>query len=418
MEKMKILASRRGLTCLLDEKPFDGINGSGKHCNWSITVDGQNLLNPGDHPETNVRFLAFLSCMVRAIDEYQALLRATAASEGNDRRLGGNEAPPAIVSMFLGDDLEELVNAVANGDTATLDSSSTLDLGAEVIPNFRRDTSDRNRTSPFAYTGQKFEFRMPGSQDNLSDAVMVINSALASAVFEFNILAQKAVGDLKKSEIDNKAFVNSEIMKIAAEFFAAHKRILYSGNGYSEKWVAEAKARGLANLPTTADALPQWVSDKSVELFQKFNILNEAELNSRYISYLEKYNKLINIKANVMHRMTKRTYIPAISAYAAEIAQQINDIKKANGEAKLHHQNKLLNELLEGLQQINENLDTVSQFKEQVAGIEDEQRKADFNAHHFVPAMQKLRESVDKMEHICSRDYWPVPSYNNMLFYV
>lgn len=405
MEKMKLLASKFGMACLLHERPFEGINGSGKHCNWSITANGKNLLDPGSTDEDNLRFFAILACVIAAVDDYQELLRMSVASIGNDRRLGGNEAPPSIVSIFLGEDMENLINAISSGKSYKNMKEDQMDLGVSVLPRIMRDGSDRNRTSPFAFTANKFEFRMPGSEANLSDSLVVLNTAFASAMSDF-------CDELDKSKLE----LEDAILKVAAKTIQKHKRIMFDGDGYSKEWEKEAKKRGLANNKTTADALPCLISKKSINLFEKFNVLSKRELESRYIIKLEKYNKLVNIEARAMHRMAKRTYIPAISAYAAEVAKQINECKISKVEMK--HQKILLDELLEGVNDIHEALYFVNILNSKAQKINEEQKRANHNAHKLVPAMENLRHAVDKMEHIMSRDFWPVSSYNNLLFYV
>ncbi|MDO5328561.1 MAG: glutamine synthetase III [Coriobacteriia bacterium] len=403
MEKMKLLASKFNMACLLHERPFDGINGSGKHCNWSISADGKNLLDPGTSDEDNLRFFAVLACVIAAVDDYQELLRMSVASIGNDLRLGGNEAPPAIVSIFLGSDLDKMIKAISSGKSYQ-SLKDEMDLGVSVLPRIMRDGSDRNRTSPFAFTANKFEFRMPGSQVNLSDSITVLNTAFASALSDF-------CDQLDKSKLE----LDDAVMTIAATTINKHKRILFDGDGYSKDWEREAKKRDLTNYKTTAEALKCISDKKSIKLFEKFNVLSETELKSRYVIKLEKYNKLMNIEATVMHRMTKRQYIPAISAYASEIARQIKEcsISKVN----LKHQKILLDELLEGLNNIHEALYFVNDLNRRAKRIKNEQKRADFNANKLAPSMLNLRNAVDRMEHITARDYWPVPSYNNMLFY-
>ena len=303
MEKMRLLASHYGLVCLQHEKPFEFINGSGKHNNWSIAVGGKNLLDPGENPMENLRFLVFLTCVIEAVDEYQELLRMSAASAGNDHRLGANEAPPAIVSMFLGDELGAIVDALVEGRDYSEADRVSMDLGVSVLPNFQKDNTDRNRTSPFAFTGNKFEFRMPGSAQNLSDANMVLNTAMAKSL--------KGFADQMEGK-EGEAFEAAAIDYIKRTL-TDHARIIFNGDGYAHEWEEEAARRGLANHRTTADALPCMVDQKSIDLFAEFGVLTETELRSRYEVKLEKYNKIMNIECRTMKRLVRRDYLPAIN---------------------------------------------------------------------------------------------------------
>ena len=413
MEKMQLLASKYNLACLLHERPFEGINGSGKHCNWSVCAGGFNLLDPGKTDSEIVRFIAFLSCVIAGVDEYQELIRASVASAGNDCRLGGNEAPPAIISIYLGDALSNIINAVMSGHSYEAMTDSKMDLGVSVLPQIMRDSSDRNRTSPFAFTANKFEFRMPGSQMNLSDCVMVLNTAIAKSIYDFNKLLEKG-----KSKIGNSKKFQNFVLSCCAKTLKDHKRIIFNGDGYSSAWEKEAKKRGLSNNVTTADALPCMINKNSVELFEAFGVLTEEELKSRYVISLEKYNKLINIESRLMHRMVKRTFLPAINEYASELSSQINEITMAQNTFKLQNQKASLKKLLSGLEDIYDSLDKLDNLRDSAKAIKDEQKKANHNAKKLVPAMKELRHCVDSMEHIVPRDWWPVPSYNSMLFYV
>lgn len=410
MEKMRLLASHHGLVCLLHEKPFEGINGSGKHNNWSISADNKNLLDPGDSPMENLRFLVFLTGVIQAVDEYQELLRASAASAGNDHRLGANEAPPAIVSIFLGDELGAVVDALISDheDGYANNDKVRMDLGVTVLPKFFKDTTDRNRTSPFAFTGNKFEFRMPGSNMNLADCNTVLNTAMAKSL--------KMFADALEG-VDPEDF-NKEALAYIKRTLKDHRRIIFNGDGYAPEWEEEAARRGLANNKTTADALPCFKEQKSIDLFEEFGVLSEAELLSRYEVKLEKYNKLINIEGRVMRRMVRRTYLPAINAFATDVANGINSFKAAGSSSSCAHQQKLLDTLLDGTDAIYDALGEVEQAAEKVKTISDEQEKATYNAHVMLPAMERLRVSIDNMEVVTGRDRWPVPSYNNLLFYV
>ena len=408
MEKMKLLASHYGLVCLLHEKPFEGINGSGKHNNWSISADGKNLLDPGESPMDNLRFLVFLACVIEAVDDYQELLRMSVASAGNDHRLGANEAPPAIVSIFLGDELGAIVDALIGDDTYESAEKVSMDLGVDVLPSFLKDNTDRNRTSPFAFTGNKFEFRMPGSNVNPADCNMVLNTAMAKSLKDFADAMEGTAGE--SFEAAAIAYVKQTLRD--------HERIIFNGNGYSAEWEEEAARRGLANHKTTADALPCFVEQKSIDLFEGMGVLSEVEVRSRYEVKLEKYNKLINIEGRVMRRMVRRTYIPAISAYAGKVASDINACKQAISGADTAAQEDLLRDLLAGMAEVRKQLDALDDASRVSEGIADEQERANYNAHTFIPIMDALRLAIDTLETITSRDYWPVPSYNNMLFYV
>ena len=408
MEKMQLLASHYNLVCLLHEKPFEGINGSGKHNNWSISAGKKNLLDPGESPMDNLRFLVFLTSVIQAVDEYQELLRMSVASAGNDHRLGANEAPPAIISIFLGDELGAIVDALITGTDYTNAERVALELGVAVLPNFLKDNTDRNRTSPFAFTGNKFEFRMPGSHVNLSDANMILNTAVAKSLKEFADAMDGSSGE----EFEAKAI--AYIKKTLSD----HQRIVFNGNGYSEEWPVEAQRRGLANHKTTADALPCFIEQKSIDLFAEFDILSETEVHSRYEVKLEKYNKLINIEARVMKRMARRTYLPAINRYASEVAASVVAFKEAVVGAETGAQEELLADLLGGIKEINVQLKALDDACATVEALEDELAKAKYNAHELLPIMEGLRAAVDAMEIITDRNHWPVPSYNNMLFYV
>ncbi|THG38288.1 glutamine synthetase III [Adlercreutzia caecimuris] len=407
MEKMRLLASRYGLVCLQHEKPFEGVNGSGKHNNWSISAGSKNLLDPGEHPMDNLRFLVFLAGVVQAVDDYQELLRMTVASAGNDHRLGANEAPPAIISMFLGDELGAVVNALIEGRDYSEADRVSMDLGVSVLPNFQKDNTDRNRTSPFAFTGNKFEFRMPGSAVNLSDANMVLNTAMAKSLKDFADALEGKTGD---------EFVQAA-WDYVKQTLRDHERIIFNGNGYSAEWEEEAARRGLANHKTTADALPCFVAPKSIELFEEFGVLSESEVRSRYEVKLEKYNKLINIEARVMRRMMRRLYLPAISAYAAKVAGHITAVKAAMPAANTTAQEAQLARIMDGLNEAQEKFDALAAKHREIVKIDDAQAAANANAHELLPLMESLRETVDNLEILVPDSDWPVPSYNEILFY-
>ena len=407
MEMMKLLASHHGLVCLQHEKPFEGINGSGKHNNWSFGTEDENLLDPGDTPEANLQFIVFLTCVIEAVDNYQDLLRMSVASCGNDHRLGAHEAPPAIISIFLGDELSSIIDALTSGETAAHTLREQLDFGVDVLPNLERDTTDRNRTSPFAFTGNKFEFRMPGSSVNVSDANTVLDTAVAKTLKEFAD-AMEARGDM---EFEHAA------LDWVRKSLQAHKRILFSGDGYSEEWHVEAERRGLCNFATTADALPCFVAEKNLELFSEMGVLSPVEARSRYEVKLEKYNKLMNIEANTMEVMARRTYLPVISAYATKIAKGITTVTAAMPDAPMSHERRELKTLTEGVNAIYDGLDALRDAHVAAEAIADSQEQANAYAHKVRPAMDALRAAVDAMEPIVASDYWPVPTYDDMLFY-
>ncbi len=407
MEEMRLLASHYNLVCLEHEKPFEHINGSGKHNNWSLAADGKNLLEPGDHPMSNLRFLVFLAGVIQAEDDYQELLRMTAASAGNDHRLGANEAPPAIVSMFLGDDLGQVVDALIQDKDYTSHGPTEMDLGVAELPNFLQDNSDRNRTSPFAFTGNKFEFRMPGSEQNLSDANMVLNTAMARSLKKF---ADEMEG------VGEDGF-RSAALAYVKRTLRDHQRIIFNGDGYSDEWPEEAHRRGLADHRTTADALPCLVDQKSIDLFSEFNVLDEAEVRSRYEVKLEKYNKTMNIEIRTMKRLVRRDYLPAINRFAAEIAENTWKIKQMLPDAPVEPQEKKLKTLVDGAAKINELLSRLHELHYASLEVADQQERANMNAHQIIPVMDDLRDAVDAMEIIVAREQWPVPTYNEILFY-
>ena len=407
MEKMRLLASHHGLVCLQHEKPFEGINGSGKHDNWSLSAGKKNLFDPGENPMENLRFLVFLTAVIEAVDEYQELLRMSVASAGNDHRLGANEAPPAIVSMYLGDELGAVVDALIDDHDYTSAERVAVDLGVDVLPNFLKDNSDRNRTSPFAFTGNKFEFRMPGSEVNLSDANMVLNTAVAKSLKDF--------AD-KMEDVAPDAFESAAIDYIK-HTLRDHERIIFNGDGYSDEWTAEAARRGLANHPTTADALPCFVDPKSIELFEGMGVLSETEVRSRYEVKLEKYNKVMNIEIRTMKRLVRRDYLPAINKFAAEVARHIAEVRAVAPDIEQPYQEERLRKLLEGSTRIGALLERLHELHCASLEVADQQERANTTAHEIVPVMDDLREAVDSMEIIVERGFWPVPTYNEILFY-
>ena len=407
MEKMKLLASHHGLVCLQHEKPFEGINGSGKHNNWAISAGKKNLLDPGENPMENLRFLVFLTGVIQAVDEYQELLRMSVASAGNDHRLGADEAPPAIVSIFLGDELGAIVDALISDKEYTSAERVAMDLGVAVLPNFLKDNTDRNRTSPFAFTGNKFEFRMPGSAVNLSDANTILNTAMAKSLKEFADAMEGKSGD--EFEAAAIAYIKDDLRK--------HQRIIFNGNGYSDEWPVEAERRGLANHPTTADALPCFIDQKSIDLFGEFNVLSEVEVRSRYEVKLEKYNKLLNIEARTMKRMVRRFFLPAINSFAADVARDIAQVKAALPSADQTFQERKLQTVVDGTKRVEEALDALNTAHLANVEIADQQERANDNAHHVIPLMDELRAAIDAMEIVVDDNHWPVPTYNEILFY-
>ena len=366
MEKMKLIASRHDLVCLLHEKPFEGINGSGKHNNWSLGTADENLLEPGDTPLENLQFIVFLTAVIEAVDKYQDLLRASTASCGNDHRLGANEAPPAIVSIFLGDQLTEVVEMIMDGEASVHATTDTLTFGTVILPNLEQDNTDRNRTSPFAFTNNKFEFRAVGSEANVSDANTVLDTAVAESLRDF----ADALEGTRADEFQEAA------LAYCAEHLRAHRRILFSGDGYSEAWEQEAERRGLCNYRTTADALPSFVAEKNIKLFSEMGVLTEAEAVCRYEVKLEKYNKLMNIEATTMVREARRTYRPVITAYATKVAKGLETIRAAGAEAAMAYEQATLNDLCDGITAINESIARLDEVHAKAESISDGQLQA------------------------------------------
>ena len=408
MEKMKLIASRHDLVCLLHEKPFEGINGSGKHNNWSLGTADENLLEPGDTPLENLQFIVFLTAVIEAVDKYQDLLRASVASCGNDHRLGAGEAPPAIISIFLGDQLTEVVEMIMDGEASVHATTDTLTFGTVILPNLEQDNTDRNRTSPFAFTNNKFEFRAVGSEANVSDANTVLDTAVAESLRDF----ADALEGTRADEFQEAA------LAYCADHLRAHRRILFSGDGYSEAWEQEAERRGLCNYRTTADALPSFVAEKNIKLFSEMGVLTEAEAVCRYEVKLEKYNKLMNIEATTMVREARRTYRPVITAYATKVAKGLETIRAAGAEAAMAYEQATLNDLCDGITAINESIARLDEVHAKAEAIADGQLQANCYAHEVAPVMADLRAAVDAMEEIVAADYWPVPTYDDILFYV
>ena len=408
MEFLKKVADRHGLVCLLHEKPFAGINGSGKHDNWSLATDtGENLLKPGKTPSQNAQFLLFLAAFIKGVDEYQDMLRCCVSYPGNDHRLGGNEAPPAIISIFLGSELGAIVDALISGDEYHSADAIAMDLGVAVLPKFMKDNTDRNRTSPFAFTGNKFEFRMPGSSVNLSDCNMILNTAMAKSLKGFADALEGAEGaDFEKKAI---AYIKKTLTD--------HQRIIFNGNGYSEEWEKEAEKRGLANHRNTAEALPCFVDQKSLDLFNEFNVLTEPEARSRYEVKLDKYNKLLNIEARTMIRMVRRAYLPAITDYMADLASNITTVKAAISGADMTEAESVLEVIIAGADKAAKATRELIKVHDAAEAIEAPQEQANAYANEVIPAMDALRAEIDALECVVERDYWPVPTYNDILFY-
>ena len=407
MRIMKKVASRHGLRCLLHEKPFKGLSGSGKHNNWSLcTDDGINLLDPGRTPHENIQFLLILTCILKAVDEHAALLRESAADVGNDHRLGGNEAPPAVVSVFLGEQLQDVLEQLISTGTATHSKKgSVIQTGVRTLPDFRRDATDRNRTSPFAFTGNKFEFRMVGSRDSISGCNVVLNTITAEAF-------RDACDVLEKAE-DFDLAVHDLIKQYATE----HQRIVFNGNGYSPEWEEEARRRGLPNLPSMVDAIPALISRRSVELFETFNVFTRAELESRVEIKYEIYAKAINIEARTMIDMTTKQFIPAAIAYTTVLANSINAVKLA-GPVDTSVQMELLKKTSMCLKNANIAMGKLQKLVDQISSCASAKERAVFCRENVVPAMKALRTPVDELEMIVDKEMWPMPSYGDLIFEV
>lgn len=404
MSVMKSVANRHGMVCLLHEKPFDGINGSGKHNNWSMATDrGENLLDPTDHPEKNLRFLLFIAAVIAAVDKYQDLLRISVASAGNDHRLGANEAPPAIVSMFIGEELENILSSIERGAKYSEIEPEVLKITSGLIPKFDKDKTDRNRTSPFAFTGNKFEFRMVGSDMSVSSANIVINTAVADVLGDF--------ADVLENTEDFDATVNNLIRNS----FKDHKRIVFNGNNYSDEWVKEAEARGLLNLKTTVDALPYYLEQKNIDLFVRNGVLSETEIRSRYEIQLETYVKIIDVESKTMVRMARREIIPAAIGYSNELASGLS----AKANIGIDIANCADKRLIDRLLLLNHKLLKATEKLEK--SIADSAKKtgtlavAEFHRDVIIPDMEKLRHVADEIECMTDKTYWSFPTYEEIL---
>ena len=406
MEKLKLLATHHGFACLEHEKPFEYVNGSGKHNNWSVSADNENLLEPGADPQDNLQFLVFLAFLVAAVDDHADLLRASVASAGNDHRLGANEAPPAIISVFLGDALTPIVDALIKKEQPEAHDRARMDLGVPALPNVLRDNTDRNRTSPFAFTGNKFEFRMCGSQQNLSDPNVVLNTAVAEQCERF----VSYIGEHSDEDFTTAA------MRFVRHTFRDHERILFDGNGYSEDWEKEAERRGLPNLKSTPDAIPSIVKPENIAFFEKYGVLSEAETRARYVAKAEQYAKLLNIEANTMVNMARTMYLPAISAYAGDLATSVATRAEIGVDAAADK--ATVKALSEGSAAILAATDELEAANAKARELDDVAAEDNAYRDEVLPLMDKLRAAVDAMETVTSKDYWPVPSYNDMLFYV
>lgn len=408
METMKKIAGHHGLTCLLHEKPFAGVNGSGKHDNWSLTTnDGINLLNPGDTPHENVQFLLVLACILQAVDRHADLLRQSASVPGNDHRLGANEAPPAIISVFLGEQLEDVIDQLCSTGEATHSiRGGMLKTGVATLPDFEKDATDRNRTSPFAFTNNKFEFRMVGSSDSISSPNVVLNTIVAESFKE-------VADELEKAE-DFEMAVHDMIKKMLAE----HRRIIFNGNGYSDAWVEEAKRRGLPNIKCMVDAIPALTTEKSVKLFEAFGVYTKAELESRAEIEYEAYAKTINIEARTMIDVASKSILPAVIRCNTRLADSIGKIRMACPEANIQVQKGLLIECSALLAQAKAALERLIEVTDEEGTIKDGERRARYCYEVVTVAMEELRTPVDRLEMIVDKDLWPMPSYGDLIFEV
>ena len=408
METMKKVAGRHGLTCLLNEKPFAGVNGSGKHNNWSLTSDdGINMLNPGDTPHENIQFLLVLACILKAVDKHADLLRESAACVGNDHRLGAHEAPPAIISVFLGDQLQDVIDQLCSTGEATHSiQGATLKTGVTTLPDFEIDATDRNRTSPFAFTNNKFEFRMVGSSDSIASPNIVLNTIVAESFKEV------------ANELESASDFDEAVHDIIKRLFTAHRRIIFNGNGYSEEWVKEAKRRGLSNLPSMIDAIPALVSEDSIKLFEEFEVFTRTELESRVEIEYEAYSKAINIEAKTMIDIAGKSIIPAVIRYTTRLADSIIKLKSAISGIEPYAQNAILIEVNEHLKESKVALENLKNYMDNAAEITDVTAHAKYMHEVVVPAMEALRKPIDTLEMIVDKDLWPMPSYGDLLFEV
>ncbi|MFZ5639916.1 MAG: glutamine synthetase III [Bacillota bacterium] len=406
MDVLKKVASHHGLACLLHEKPYAGVNGSGKHNNWSMsTDDGHNLLDPGETPHDNAQFLVFLAAVIKAVDEYAELLRLSAANPGNDHRLGANEAPPAIISIFLGDQLTEILDKIAKGGKVGSKNGGELKLGVSTLPHLPKDNTDRNRTSPFAFTGNKFEFRMVASSMSIAGANFVLNTIVAET------LSQIA------DQLEGKKDVNAEAQKIIQKVVKENGRVIFNGNGYTDEWVKEAAKRGLPNIRSTVESIPVAKDKKVIKVFEKHKVLSKAELESRYEILLEHYIKTINIEALTMLEMAKRQIVPAVIAFATDLAGSINSIKATGVKADMSVQEGLLKDVSATLAAMNKNIAALEKAQAKAENMHgDSYKQAIFYKDTVFGAMEALRADADKLETMVDKDLWPLPTYADMLF--
>ena len=406
MEMMKKIAPKYGLVCLQHEKPFEGVNGSGKHNNWSLSTTEENLLDPGDTPMENLQFLVFLAAVIKAVDEYADLLRTSVATPGNDHRLGANEAPPAIISIFVGEELEAVIDAIASDSPYAGPTKMKMDLGVDVLPKFSKDTTDRNRTSPFAFTGNKFEFRMPGSSQNLSDCDTILNTAVAKEL--------KGYAD----ELEGAEDFTSAAIALVKRTIRDHRRVIFNGNGYTAEWEAEAAKRGLPNMKNTPAALPALIDPKNIALMEEFGVLTKVEMHSRYEVELEHYSKVINIEALTMLEMARKQLLPAVNAYMSEVANTAASKLAVSEKISVRSETKTLTKLSADADAMSDAVDTLQDAVDASKALPTEAEKAVAFHDNVLPAMDALRAAADDAETICGEDYWPLPSYSKMLYYV
>ena len=406
MEMMKKLAPKYGLVCLQHEKPFEGVNGSGKHNNWSMSTTHENLLDPGDTPMENLQFLVFLAAVIKAVDEYADLLRTSVATPGNDHRLGANEAPPAIISIFVGEELEAVIDAIASDSPYAGPVKMKMDLGVDVLPKFSKDTTDRNRTSPFAFTGNKFEFRMPGSAENLSDCNTILNTAVAKEL--------KGYAD----ELEKADDFTSAAIALVKRTIRDHRRVIFNGNGYTAEWEEEAAKRGLPNKKNTPAALPALIEPKNIALMEDFGVLTKVEMESRYEVEMEHYSKIINIEALTMLEMARKQLQPAVNAYMSEVANTAASKLAVSESLSVRSETKALTRLSADADAMSDAVDELQAAVDAAKALSDESAKAVAFHDDVLPKMDALRAAADDAETICGEDYWPLPSYSKMLYYV
>ena len=406
MEMMRKIAPKYGLVCLQHEKPFEGVNGSGKHNNWSMSTADENLLDPGDTPMENLQFLIFLAAVIKAVDEYADLLRTSVATPGNDHRLGANEAPPAIISIFVGEELEAVIDAIASDSPYAGPVKMKMDLGVDVLPKFSKDTTDRNRTSPFAFTGNKFEFRMPGSSQNLGDCDTILNTAVAKEL--------KGYAD----ELEGAEDFTAAAIALIKRTIRDHRRVIFNGNGYSAAWEEEAARRGLPNKKNAPAALPALIAPKNIALMEEFGVLTKVEMESRYEVEMEHYAKVINIEALTMLEMARKQLLPAVNAYMSEVANTAASKLAVSESISVRSETKTLNRLSADADAMSDAIDTLQDAVDAAKALPSESEKAVAFHDNVLPAMDTLRAAADDAETLCGEDYWPLPSYSKMLYYV